>query len=249
MAASTIAQRRSPRLLHRDHTGEQDAGRRHQPAAGLDDRRHAEALADALDQPPVGIHGRRRLVPIAHTEPAAKVDPLHRVAGRAQVLHQGDDPPVSGLERREARELRANVHGEAHRLDPLQRRRRGVERGDIAVVDPELVAAPARGDLVVGLGIDVGVHAERDRRAHVQRAGGRIQGLKLGGRFDVELSHPAGERQVHLVPRLAGPGKHQSFRRDAGLERAAQLAARDDIGAGAEAGEGADHREVVVRLD
>ena len=236
-------------LLDRDHAGEQHAGRRHQPAAGLDHHGHAEALADALDQRAVGLDIGRGLVPVAHAEPAPEVEPRHRVAGFAQTLHQRDEPVEGGFEGRETRELRADVHGEADRLDPLQRGSVRVERRNLRVVDPELVAPPAGGDLVVGLGIHIRVDAQRDRRARACGARGRVEGLKLGRRFDVELPDPGGEREVHLVSRLAGPGEHQAIRRDAGPESAAQLAARDDVGAGAEAGEGADHREGVVGLD
>ena len=119
---------------------------------------------------------------------------------------------------------------------PRKRERPGVERRHVSVVDPELVAAPAGGDLVVGVGIHAGVHAERDPRQRAARLGGCVEGVELGGRFHVELPDPQAERPVHLVARLAGPGEHQPVGRDAGGERAAQLAARDDVGAGAEAG-------------
>ena len=141
------------------------------------------------------------------------------------------------------------MHGKADRLDPSSVGSVRVERRNVRVVDAELVAPPAGGDLVVGLGIDVRVDAERDRRAGAGGAGGRVESLKLGRGLDVELPDPGCEREVHLVPRLARPGEHQAIRRDAGPECAPQLAARDDVGAGAEPGEGADHREGVVGLD
>ena len=43
-----------------------------QPAAGLDHQRHAEALADTLDQRAVGLDIGRCLVPVADAEPAAR---------------------------------------------------------------------------------------------------------------------------------------------------------------------------------
>ena len=217
MAASTIAQRRSPACLTWITRGEQDARRRHQPAPRLDRHRHAEALAHPLHQRAVGVRLGRGLVPVAHAEPAAEVDPCHRLAGRAQPLHQGDQPLEGGLEGREARELRADMHGEADRLDSRQRGGSRVECRNLPVVDAELVAAPAGGDLVVGLGIDV--PDSRGARPAPARPWARAAASSASSsarRFHVELPDPVAERQVHLVPSLAGPGEDQPLRRHAG---------------------------------
>ena len=113
------------------------------------------------------------------------------------------------------------MHGKADRLDALQRGSPGVERRDIRVVDAELVAPPAGGDLVMGFGINIGVDAERHGRARARSARRCVESLKLRRRFDVELPDSGSERQVQLVSRLAGSGKHQTIRRDAGPEHAA----------------------------
>ena len=77
----------------------------------------------------------------------------------------------------------------------------------------------------MGFGIDVWVDAQCDGRTRARSACGRVESLKLGWRFDVELPHSGRERQIHLVSRLARSGKHQTIWRDTGPERAAQLAA------------------------
>ena len=192
-------------LLDRDHAGEQDACRRHQPATGFDHHRHAEALADTRDQCAVGLDIGRRLVPVAHAESAPEVEPCHRVAGPAQALHKRDEPIEGGLERRESRELRADVHGKAERLDAFERGGVRVKRRDVRVVDSELVAPPAGGDLVVGLGIDIRVDAERHRRPRAGSARGCVESLQLGRRFDVELTDPVASARSISSRVLPGP--------------------------------------------
>ena len=60
---------------------------------------------------------------------------------------------------------------------------------------------------------------------------------------------PAASAAAISAARLADPGKDDALGRHAGGERAAQLALRDDVGAGAEPGEQAQHGEVGIGLD
>ncbi len=66
-----------------------------------------------------------------------------------------------------------------------------------------------------------------------------VEQLQLRQRFDVELLDAGLERRRSSRRRLADAGEDDALRRDAGRQRAAQLALRDDIGAGAEPREGA----------
>ena len=56
------------------------------------------------------------------------------------------------------------------------------------------------------------------------------------------------DRERELVGGLADAGEHDLARRHAGGARAQKFAAGDDVGAGAELGQGRDHRLVGVRL-
>ena len=116
-------------------------------------------------------------------------------------------------------------------------------------VDAELAVGPAGGDLVQGAGIDVGVDAQGHRRFRAALAGDLGQQFQFRKRFDVEL-HDAGIKPGgHLRRGLADPGKDDALGRNAGGQRAAQFALGDNVGAGAEIGEGLDHRLVGVGLE
>ncbi len=52
--------------------------------------------------------------------------------------------------------------------------------------DAELVAAPARGDVVVGAGVDVGVDAQGDAGPLAEAGADAVQVIQLGRRLDVE---------------------------------------------------------------
>ena len=78
--------------------------------------------------------------------------------------------------------------------------------------------------------------------------GDRGQQLELGLGLDVDAEDVVVERERELVRGLADAGEHDLLRRHAGRERALQLAARDDVGAGAEPRQRRDHRLVGIRL-
>ncbi len=157
--------------------------------------------------------------------------------------------PVGGLERAEAQDLRADVQMQADDLDPGQLFRARVDLERLVVGDPELVLATTGADLVVGVGGDVGVDPERDRRAAAARGRDLAERDQLRHRFDVELRDPGIERQDHLVAALADAREHDLPGRHAGCQRALQLAARDHLGAGARRGQRPDHGEIAVRLE
>jgi hypothetical protein len=76
----------------------------------------------------------------------------------------------------------------------------------------------------MGLGVDIGIDAEGDRRhlAHGQCAG--VEHLELGFGFNVEAIDVGGERRIHFAHGLADAGKHDLRGRDAGCQGAAQFA-------------------------
>ena len=71
--------------------------------------------------------------------------------------------------------LRADVHADAGRVQPLQRRRLAIDRPRQADVDAELVFAQAGGDVWMRVGKDVRIHPQRKSRADAQQLGTRGQ--------------------------------------------------------------------------
>ncbi len=125
----------------------------------------------------------------------------------------------------------------------------GVKLARLAVGNAELVLRLAGGDLGVRLGVDVGIDAQRHVRGVPEAFGDLAQRAQLGLALDVEAEDALLQRVGHLLARLADTGEDDLVRRHAGGEGAAQLALGDDIHAGAELGERAQHRLVGVGLD
>jgi hypothetical protein len=101
----------------------------------------------------------------------------------------------------------------------------------------------------VRLRVHVGIHAQGDRRARAELARDLVQRAQLAHRLHVEEQDLRLQRVAHLVPRLADAGKDDFLRRHARPQRAMQLAAGDDVGAGAGPGQRRDHGQVRIRLD
>ena len=70
------------------------------------------------------------------------------------------------------------------------------------------------------------------------------QRSEFGLRFDIEGEDAGVERDSHLDLRLADTRKHDSLRRDLDRQRAAKLALRHDVHAGAEPAERSEHAEI-----
>src|SRR5438552_1123368 len=155
-----------------------------------------------------------------------------------------DRPFAEGLDqRREARhrvgeggrlgELRADVHVRADDLHALEARRFLVRLERLRKRDPELRGPEPGGDIWVGLWVHVGIHPERHGRAHAQLASDLVEGAELAQRLDVEHEDLGLERVPHLVARLTDAREDNPGGRESRAQRAEELAARDDVGAGA----------------
>jgi len=101
------------------------------------------------------------------------------------------------------------MDGETGDLDPRQRRGMGVERPDAVPIDAELVLAAAGRDLVVGVGGDVRVDPDGDRRALAAIGGDPGQQVQLGLGFDVELQDPGSRAKAISAAVLPTPEKTQ----------------------------------------
>ena len=78
--------------------------------------------------------------------------------------------------------------------------------------------------------------------------GDRGQQFELRFGFDVDAQDALVDRLRQLAHGLADAGEHDLVRRDSGGAGAQQFAAGDDVGAGAELGQGRDHGLVGIRL-
>jgi hypothetical protein len=97
----------------------------------------------------------------------------------------------------------------------------------------EFVLGLAGRDLVVRLGVDIGIDAHRDVRPPALRRCDLRQQCELRLGLDVDAENAFVDRQRELGRGLADAGEHDLLRRDAGGARTLQFTAGDDVGAGA----------------
>ena len=198
----------------------------------------------------IGVGQRRRIVvgAVGNAEPAAEIDMLDRVTVGAQLADQLDQQREGVVERLQLGDLAADMHVDAGDADAGQGCRPGVDVAGALPRDAELVLGLAGRDLAMRPGVDIGVDAQRDRRDDTGCDGAGRQQFQLGLGFDVEAVDARGEREIHLARRLADAGKHDPGRRDAGCQRAPQLAFGHHVGAGAELAEQLDDGLVGIGL-
>ena len=147
------------------------------------------------------------------------------------------------VERREIGDLAADMHVHAARLDIGQLAREPVKGRGLGEGHAELVLRLAGRDLVVGLGVDVGIDAHGDAGGQPARLGHLAQRSELGLGFHVEGEDAGIERKRHLGLGLADAGEHDPLGRDVDGEGAAKLALRHHVHAGAGTGERGEHAE------
>src|SRR5579863_2159041 len=136
------------------------------------------------------------------------------------------------------------MDGETDRLDARKLGGEAIGGGNILVRDAELVALASGRDAIMAADVDIGIDPDRDRhRATGCRCDG-TQPPQFRHRLDVELMDVASDRAFELGPRLADAGEDDPLGRDAGGERALQLASGDDIRSGAELGKNAEYGEI-----
>ncbi len=141
------------------------------------------------------------------------------------------------------------MHVHAGGYDARQLGGEAVERQGLLEGHAELVFRLAGRDLVVGLRVDVGVHAEGDARVTPARLRHRAQCAKLWLGLHVEGEDAGVEREGHLLLGLADAGEGDALGRHVHGKGAAKLALGDDIHAGAELGERRQHAEIRVGLN
>src|ERR1700749_2678758 len=137
---------------------------------------------------------------------------------------------------------------DADDFDSVQTACQCIRRARAAPGNPKLRLRGPRRDFGVGLRIDIGIDADRHRRAFVARERDFVQHLQLRLTLDVELMDAGVDAELHLRPRLADAGKHDARRRNAYGQGLLEFTARHDISTGTQARKSLQHREIAVRL-
>ena len=235
--------------LHPQHFGEQYAGIGRDVAARLEHQLDVPVPGHARDHLAECGRSRRHVAGlVGDAQPAAQVDMGDRMPRGAQLGDEAADSLERGLERIEAQQLAADVHRHAAQVDALQLRQPVEDRRGLIDRQAELVLRLAGGDLLVRAGIYVRIDAQGRRGGHPPGARDLGKDDAFFLQLEVELADSGIERLMQFLARLADAGEHHVMRRDAGGQRARQLAARDDVGTEALIGEQAEHREVRVGL-
>src|SRR6476620_10736145 len=99
------------------------------------------------------------------------------------------------------------MHLEAANGDVREAGRGFVDRADALECDPEFVLAPARSDILVGLGVDIGIDAQSNRRADVLRRGNAADVIQLGFALDVEGENALTQCVLDFLMRFADSRK------------------------------------------
>ena len=186
---------------------------------------------------------------IGDAEAPAEIDEGDGEALAAQVGDQFMQQRERIAERREVGDLAADMHMHAGGFDAGQLARQRVKGRGLRERNAEFVLGLSRRDLVVSFGVDIRIDAEGDARGRARLAATSLNALSSGSDSTLKAKMPASSANSHLGLRLADARNTISLRRDLDRQRAAKLALRHDVHAGAEPAERGEHAEIRVRLD
>ena len=99
----------------------------------------------------------------------------------------------------------------------------------LADVDSEFVTQASRRNMVMGGGVDVGIHPQRHASLDTAAVGQRVDQRQFGFGFAVEGEDSGFEGRVDFRGCFPYTGEHDVTGIAAGLEHAVQLAAADDV--------------------
>ena len=236
-------------LLAVDDAGKQGAGAGGYKAAHLAQdlrSRGLERRADGVDQL---LRRGDLLVFVADAQTTADVEVPDVEAAVLQLRDEGGALLYGLGERGELGDLGPYVLVDPDEVDaPVLPDPLG-EREGLVDGDAELVEGPARGDVVVRVGVHVRVDPQGDARPLAVPAGEAVEVLELGGGLHVEQQDALAQPRHELPLGLAHPGEDDHLRIEAGAHRPVELADGDDVGPGPEGGQRAQDRQVTVRLD
>ena len=210
------------------HPGEQDAGVAGDGATRFQD--DFEPLRGQLrDHGRQVLHRRRRLALVADPQAAAQVYMLYGDAGPFQLRRQDQQFFQGRGVRLHGSHLGADVATYPRQPQALQGGGAATQFQGPFELDAKLVFPQARGDVGMGVRIDVRIHpgGHGGDHAFFHSDGVKPRQLRLG--LDVETLDAGPQRPPELVPALAHAGKHDLARFTAGGEDPLQLPAGHDV--------------------
>src|SRR5271166_4327169 len=232
-----------------DDPSDEQSGGASEDAPGLEGHSEPGRAKNFAHQPGVAVWLGRSLGSVADAETTAEIDAGNAKPFRAQFDYEPGDPQEGAPKWFEIDKLRADVDSKTDRLNAGKLSRETVGGNHLIEIDAELILFQPSRNFGVGARVDVRIDPDRDRRDPASCAGDLAQLAQLRHRLDVDLVDLGVERRLELGSGLAHPREKDPLRRHTGGESAAQLAFRDDIGTGPEAGEEAQDGEVGVGLD
>ena len=103
-----------------------------------------------------------------------------------KTFHQRDHALRSRSKRRDIGQLRSDVAVDALDLQMLEFARAPVQRQRTVVRDAKFIFLESGGDVRMRLCIDIGIHAQTNRRDLVQATGDLVDAFEFGRRFNVK---------------------------------------------------------------
>mmetsp|Transcript_23623 Transcript_23623/g.41909 ORF Transcript_23623/g.41909 Transcript_23623/m.41909 type:complete len:244 (+) Transcript_23623:4247-4978(+) len=140
------------------------------------------------------------------------------------------------------------MHIDADHIEVFHRTRHGIDFAGAGDRNTEFVFGFTGGDFGMGLGVDIGVHADRDGGNCAHFARNPVQHFHLRFGFNVELTDAARQGQTDLVSGLADPGKNDLVARHTRRPGACIFAARHHIHAGTSLSKGPEDRDIARRF-
>ena len=158
----------------------------------------------------------RRLVGVDDTEPAAEIEMINRHPRRTQGQGHFAQAAIGALKRLQLGDLRADMQRHAAGVNAGHVGGGGEEGGCRGDIDAEFVFLPPGGDFFMGAGVDIGIHAEADRRHPAHFAGDGVEHGQFGETLDVELANPRLQCESHLGGGFGDPGEDNAPGRHTG---------------------------------
>jgi hypothetical protein len=237
-------------MFHKQHASNQDACIADEQATRLKDQPAIEIARRPFDNFGIGLGVRWRFVVVAirNSQAAAKIDMRDLVAVATQDPNKFGEQRESISERVEFGDLTADVHIDAGDFESLQLGGPRVNLARAADRNAELVLRLSGRDLVVCLGVDVGIDADRNPRSASLRRRNRRQQFEFSFRFDIDAKNSFIDGRCKFGSGFADAGEHDLLRRNAGKARALEFAARYDVSAGTKLRECCKDRLIGVGL-
>ena len=132
--------------------------------------------------------------------------------------------PAQQHERSSLRDLRAYMEMHTTKVNIVERQRRFDKLVKILKIDAEFVFAQPRCDILVCMGVHVGIDAHCNVRHHVLASGNLVDVEQFRQRLDVETMNVGVKCQRNLAVGLAHPGKHYVAAGESGIQSRHYLA-------------------------